>query len=70
MKIQLITSIVGIEAANCILRIGIEALQQNEELMKDNGVEHIDIYEAIQFRKKLVKAVVRTKEQSNKKKSK
>lgn len=60
MKLEMTTSVRNIEAANCILRIGIEALQQNETLQHSNGIENIHIYEGMQFRKSLIKALVKS----------
>lgn len=60
MRLKITTSIRNMEAANCILRIGLEALQKDEALMKSNGLENIHVYEAMLFRAALLKAAVRT----------
>lgn len=59
MKLSFTTSPQGVEAANCLLRIAIDNLSQNEDLAKQHGVEPIHIYEAIIFRKKMIRAHLR-----------
>ena len=70
MELSFTTSPKGFEAANCLLRIGIDTLNKSDDLAKDHGVEPIHIYEAMIFRKKMVDAFKRTAKNARKIKSK
>ena len=54
MKIEILTTPKTVESVNYILKMAINTLMKNEEIVKEMGLTGKDVADADQFRKRLV----------------